>query len=66
MICSNEKSVRVEQFAMTGMNAMSYWTKISKNEKGGHSDTSQGNSKGCLLERPAGCVHSDKHARSPC
>jgi len=45
---------------------MRYWTKISKNEKGGHSDTSQGNPKGCSLERLVGCVHSDKHARSPC
>jgi len=47
-------------------NATRYWTKISKNEKGGHSDTSQGNPKGCSLERQGGCVHSDKHARSSC
>jgi hypothetical protein len=45
-------------------NAMRYWFKISKNEKGGHSDTSQGKSKGCSLQRQAGCVHSDKPARS--
>jgi len=47
-------------------NAMRYWTKISKNEKGGHSDMSQGKHKGCSLERQAGYVHSDKHAHSPC
>jgi len=47
-------------------NAMRYWTKISENEKGGHSDTSQGNPKGCSLERQAGCVHSVKYACSPC
>ena len=47
-------------------NAKRYWTKISKNEKGGHSNMSQGNPKGCLLERQEGCVHSDKHAHSPC
>jgi len=46
-------------------NATRYWTKISKNGKGGHSNTSQGNPKACSLERQAGCVHSDKHARSP-
>ena len=40
---------------------MRYWTKISKNEKGGHSDTGQGNPKGCSLERQVGCVHSDEH-----
>jgi len=45
---------------------MRYWTQISENEKGGHSDTSQGNPKGRSLERQVGCVHSDKHARSPC
>ena len=65
MICSNEQSMRVEQFAMPAWNTTRYRTKISKNEKGGHSDTSQGNPKGCSLERQAGCVHSDKHARSP-
>ena len=27
---------------------------------------SQGNPKGSLLEKQAGCVHSDKHAHSPC
>src|SRR5215469_734421 len=32
---------------------MRYWTKISENEKGGHSDTGQGNPKGCSLERQA-------------
>ena len=47
-------------------NAMRYWTRISKNEKGGHSDTSQGNPRGCSLERQVACVHSDKHARSRC
>ena len=40
--------------------------KSLKMKKGGHSDMSQGNPKGCSLERQAGCVHSDKHARSPC
>jgi len=47
-------------------NATIYWAKISKNEKRGHSDTSQGNPKSCLMERQAGCTHSDKHARSRC
>jgi hypothetical protein len=37
----------------------------SLDEKGEHSDTSQGNRKGCSLEKQAGCVHSDKHAGSP-
>ena len=39
--------------------------KSLKMKRGGHSNTSQGNPKGCLLERQAGCVHSVKHARSP-
>ena len=47
-------------------NAMRYWTKISKDEKGWHSNTSQGNPKDCSLEKQAGCVHSDKRAGSPC
>ena len=29
---------------------MRYWTQISENEKRGHSNTSQGNPKGCSLE----------------
>ena len=40
--------------------------KSLKMKRGGHSDTSQGNPKGRSLERQSGCVHSDKHARSPC
>ena len=66
MICSNEQSMCVEQFAMAGMECYEILDQISKNEKGGHSDMSQGNPKGCSLERQVGCVHSDKHARSPC
>jgi len=50
---------------MAGMECYEILDQISKNEKGGHSDMSQGNPKGCSLERQAGCVHSDKHARSP-
>jgi hypothetical protein len=63
-ICSNEKSMRVEQFTMTSVEC-EIMDKTSKNEKGGHRDTSQGNPKGCSLERQAGCVHSVKHAHSP-
>jgi len=40
--------------------------KSLKMKKGGHSDMSQGNPKGCSLERQAGWVHSVKHACSPC
>ena len=47
-------------------NATRHWTKIFENEKGGHSNMSNRNPKGCSLERQVGCVHSDKHAHSPC
>jgi len=40
--------------------------KSLKMKRGGHSDTSQGNTMGRSLERQTGCVHSHKHARSPC
>ena len=67
MICSNEKSVCVcvcNSSPWQAWNALRYWTKISENEKGRHSDMSQGNRKGCSLKRQAGCVHSDKHSLS--
>ena len=56
-----QRIMRVEAW-----NATRYWAKIPKNEKGGHSDMNKGNRKGCSLERQAGCVHSYKHARTPC
>jgi len=37
--------MRVEQFAMAGVEYHEILDKISKNEKEGHSDTSQGNPK---------------------
>ena len=42
------------------------WDNGSKSLKLKRRDMSQGNPKGCSLEREARCVQSDKHARSPC